>query len=181
LYLGQNKIRRTWQAIVFFPDRSVDLGIPIEYQGFIATEQLKVIYLNEITEESLGIGIVKLILEKAKNAPQKAQELITQTQAEISDFYLKRKVLELLETIVIYKLPNLSKKELESMFTFQELKQTQYFKDVAEEQREKGKIETIPLLIRLGLTAEKIAEELDLDIKTVKNAIKNIPKSPPLN
>lgn len=33
----------------------------------------------------------------------------------------------------------------------------------------KGKLETIPLLIKLGLTIEKIAQELNLDINDIRN------------
>ena len=74
------------------------------------------------------------------------------------------------------------------MFTLDELKQTRYFREVAEEAkvegwlkgrlegrlegklegRLEGRLETIPLLLELGLTVEQIAAKLVVDIETVR-------------
>jgi predicted transposase YdaD len=54
------------------------------------------------------------------------------------------------------------------MFTLDELKQTRYFREVAEEGKLEGKLETVPLLLELGLTVEQIATRLDVDIEAVR-------------
>jgi predicted transposase/invertase (TIGR01784 family) len=48
LYLGQNKPRKPWQAVVFFSTRSIDSEIPIEYQMFPVTNNLQIIYLEDL-------------------------------------------------------------------------------------------------------------------------------------
>jgi predicted transposase/invertase (TIGR01784 family) len=73
----------------------------------------------------------------------------------------------------VYKFPYLSSQELEAMFGLDELKQTRYFQDVKEEGKIEGKLEEkleiIPLLLRLGLSVEAIASELNLDVELVRN------------
>lgn len=71
-------------------------------------------------------------------------------------------LLQLIETILVYKLPRLSRREIEAMFSLEELKQTRYFQDVQEEARLKSKLESVPRLLALGLTVEQIAEALQL-------------------
>ncbi len=41
-----------------------------------------------------------------------------------------QELLQLIETILVYKLPLLNRREIETMFSLDELKQTQYFQDV---------------------------------------------------
>jgi predicted transposase/invertase (TIGR01784 family) len=82
---------------------------------------------------------------------------------------IQEKVLELVDKILVYKFPYLSSQELEAMFGLDELKQTRYFQDVKEEGKAEGKLEgqleMIPLLLRLGLSVEAIASELNLDYR----------------
>jgi predicted transposase YdaD len=85
---------------------------------------------------------------------------------EVVDVEFKEKVIELIETVLIYKLPKLNRKELEQMFGLEDLKKTQYFQDVAID----SKLETVPGLLKLGLTIEQIAGALELDVELVKSA-----------
>ena len=74
-----------------------------------------------------------------------------------------------MEKIIIYKFPHKSRQELEQMFDLAEWKQTQFYKDVKLE----GKLETIPLLKKLGLTVEQIAQELEIDVALVRQSMGN--------
>ncbi len=68
------------------------------------------------------------------------------------------------------------------MFGFNELKQTRYFQDVAQEAKEQGKqegrqegrleakLETVPRLLALRLTVEQVAEALGLTVEQVQQA-----------
>jgi predicted transposase YdaD len=53
------------------------------------------------------------------------------------------------------------------MFNLTDWKKTQFYQDVKQE----GKLETIPLLLRLGLSAEQISTELKLSLEVVRKAI----------
>ena len=70
------------------------------------------------------------------------------------------------------KLPNLSVKELEAMLELESLRKSKVYLEGREEGRLEQKIETIPILLELGLTIEQIAERLKLDVKTVQENVK---------
>lgn len=59
------------------------------------------------------------------------------------------------------------------------MKKTRYFQEVAAEAEEqgelKGKLKSVPGLLKLGLTVEQIAGALELDVKLVQQAATNIP------
>ncbi|MFM2028802.1 MAG: hypothetical protein RLZZ339_3519, partial [Cyanobacteriota bacterium] len=100
--------------------------------------------------------------------------------------------LQLIETILVYKLPLLNRREIETMFSLDELKQTQYFQDVREEARQEGRqegreqgreegreegieqgrlnkaLEAVPRLLALGLSVEQVASALELEVKQVR-------------
>jgi predicted transposase/invertase (TIGR01784 family) len=103
-------------------------------------------------------------------------ELITRTNSEITSPALKEKVLQFIQTVVMDKLPNLSVKELEAMLELESLRKSKVFLEGREEGIEMGvlkqKIETIPILLEVGLTIEQIAERLKLDVKTVQKNVK---------
>ncbi|MCZ8040501.1 MAG: Rpn family recombination-promoting nuclease/putative transposase, partial [Microcystis sp. LE17-20A] len=103
-----------------------------------------------------------------------------------------QELLQLIETILVYKLPLLNRREIETMFSLDELKQTQYFQDVREEARQEGRqegreqgreegreegrlnkaLEAVPRLLALGLSVEQVASALELEVKQVR-AIQN--------
>ena len=171
LYLGQNKPKKDWRAVAVFCRRSIDQAVPIEYQRLLLSQQVQWVYLDELEETanpSVGLGMVRLVVENEDTAQTLARQLIQKAQQELEDEALKRKVLELIETILVYKFTQLSRQELEAMFGLNELKQTRYFQEVREEGKLEGKLETVPRLLQQGLSVEQIAEVLELDIEAVK-------------
>jgi predicted transposase/invertase (TIGR01784 family) len=135
--------------------------------------------------------MVQLVVEKRETAIDHTKQLIQKSRQQLADVSKRQKVLELLETILVYKLSNLTRQEIEAMFTLDELKQTRYFQEVAEEAKIKGllegrlegklegKLETVPLLLQLGLTVEQIATNLDVDIEAVRKvAQKSVDETP---
>lgn len=177
LYLGQYKPYYDWRAVAVFATRSLDTGVPMQYRGLLISQQVQFVYLDELGEtanSSLSLGIVQLVVENETTAVDITNQLIQQVQQELEDEVSRRKVLELIETILVYKFTNLSRQEIEAMFGLEELKQTRYFREVAEEAalqgKLEGKLESVPRLLQLGLTIEQIATALELDVEVVTQA-----------
>ncbi|MBD2609552.1 Rpn family recombination-promoting nuclease/putative transposase [Scytonema hofmannii FACHB-248] len=177
VYLNQYQPIQDWYAVAVFAKRSLDPGVPMQYRGLLMSQQVKFVYLDELEETantSLGLGIVQLVVEEEATANEQARQLLQKAQQELEDVALRQKVLELIETILVYKFTSLSREEIEAMFGLSELKQTRYFREVAQDAQEKGKLEgkleTVPLLLELGLTVEEIAERLSLDVEAVRKA-----------
>jgi predicted transposase/invertase (TIGR01784 family) len=149
------------------------------------------IYLNElenIPQTSIGLATVQLItLSKAK-AIDSTRKLIQRVREELTPDQKPQELLQLIETILVYKLPLLNRREIETMFSLDELKQTQYFQDVREEARQEGReqgieqgieqgrlnkaLEAVSRLLALGLSVEQVASALELEVEQVR-AIQN--------
>ena len=173
LYLGQYRPHNDWRAVAIFATRSLDPGMPRQYQGFLMNQQVQFVYLDELgetAEASLSFGMVQLVIATEETAPRLTNQLMQKAQQELEDEALRQRVLELIETILIYKFTNLSRQELEAMFGLDELKQTRYFREVAEEAKLEGKLEAVPRLLQLGLSVEQIAMALDLEVEVVRQA-----------
>jgi predicted transposase/invertase (TIGR01784 family) len=134
----------------------------MQYRDLILSQQVQHIYLDELGEVadlSLGVGVVKLVVSQEK-AVAEARLLINKARQEIVDEAVKKQVIELIETIVWYKLPQMTRQEIAEMFGLSELKQTRAYqevreeaiKDIKEEIKEEVLLETVPRWLALGLT-----------------------------
>ena len=57
------------------------------------------------------------------------------------------------------------------MFGLTEWRQTRFYQEVQEEVQEETKLNTIPRLLKMGLSVEQIAEALELKIEVVQQAM----------
>jgi predicted transposase/invertase (TIGR01784 family) len=185
LYLRQNQPQNDWRAAVLYPTRSLDIAETKYYREFFSSQPVSRTYLDELGEavsSPISIATVKLVIENEDTAIEKARELIDRTQQEISSQQQQQQLLQLIETILIYKFPTMSREEIEAMFGLSELKQTRVYQEAFEEGKQEGKQEgveegvrrekfrTVPLLLKLGLTVEQVALELELTVEEVQQA-----------
>ncbi|BAY63040.1 hypothetical protein NIES22_31160 [Calothrix brevissima NIES-22] len=185
LYLRQNQPKNSWRGVVIYPTRSLDISDINNYSELFTSQRISRIYLDELGEIAslpVGIATIKLVLEDKDTAVVSARELINRTQQEINTESKQRQLLELIETILVYKFPTMSREEIESMFGLSELKQTRVYQEAQEEGRQKGieegrqrgieeaNLNAISGMLMLGLTIEQIAQALNLDIAQVRNA-----------
>lgn len=172
LYLGNNKSNRDWFAVAIYPRRIIEPVIPRPYQWLVESDHIKRLYLDELglnANQSLGLGMLKLLVEDEAKAQQRAEYLIHQIQ-QITPISEQASLGKLLTTILAYKFPKLGIKELTEMFELSDLKQSQLYQEAKIE----GKLETVPLLLELGLSVERIAQELGLEVNAVKEAAKQL-------
>ena len=181
-YLDKTELTNNWRGVVIFPNRSVDTGDTERYTELLNSQRVTRVYLDELSSNSvssIGIETVKLIIEPESTATTKAIEIVNNARQQIPDVATIKEIIQLIETILIYKLPRLSQEEIGKMFGSNELKQTRFYQDVFAEGEQKGKqegkLETIPQLLVLGLSIEQIALALGLDEQVVRQAVQ--PKS----
>ncbi|MEL6163614.1 MAG: Rpn family recombination-promoting nuclease/putative transposase [Cyanobacteria bacterium J06628_3] len=184
LYLRQNKPENDWFAVVIYPTRSIDTASIKHYRESFASGRVTRIYLDELGENAslpIGIATIKLIIESEDKAVQEARELISRTNQEIESIKQQQQLLQLIETILIYKLPNMNKKEIQEMFGLSDLKKTRVYQQAFEEGELKGKTEgerlgklqAVPPMLAAGLTVEQIAQALGLTVDEVRQASQN--------
>ena len=175
LYLAQYKPINPWYAVVIYPTRDIEVEETAQYGILLESERVKRVYLDELgelPENSIALGIVKLVMAPAQNTTQQARQLIDKTRQQLAGEDIQRDVLELLERIIVYKLPQLSTQELEQMFTLDDLKKTRVYQEAFQEGKAQAKQETqlenVRRMLQIGLSLEQIALGLDLPIEEVR-------------
>ncbi|OUL34948.1 flagellar assembly protein H [Nostoc sp. T09] len=174
LYLRQNKPKNPWRGVVLYPSRDIDIGDKEHFLELFDSQRISIIYLDELGETTslpLGIATIKLVIEESDTAINTAKELINRTQQADNLQLPQKQLLELIETILVYKFPNMSREEIEAMFGLSDLKQTRVY----QEGRLEAKLEAIPKLLTLGLSVEQIAQALDLDVSQVQQVAQQTP------
>jgi len=152
LYLHQTDLSNNWQGVVIYPRRSVESVETACYGELINSSRILRFYLEELREgESLGISMLQLIVAPTARAIEQGKQLIPRIRQELPNLKQQQELLELIETILVYKLPQVSRKEIEAMFSLSDLK-------------------SIPRLLALVLNFEQIAQALELDIEQVRQA-----------
>ena len=181
LYLRQYPAPNDWRAVVIFPSRNVEPDDSSPYRALLTCNQVERIYLDEVDEEetSTSLGILKLIVEPETTAAEKARRLLEQARSEPRE-PIRRDMIELIETVVSYKFSSMSKEEIEAMLTIteSEFKQSRLYQSIEQEGRQEGKregkLETVPELLKLGLSLEQIAQALHLPIEEIEAAAQAI-------
>lgn len=185
LFLRQYQPSHPWQIVVIYPKRSIEQETTVQFAELLAMNWVRRIYLDElgeVPETSLGVGVVKLVVESEETAGELARCLIEQAQQQLSDEAVQRDLINLIETIIVYKLPQKSREEIAAMLGLSELKKTRFYQEVFEEgkqegkqeAKQEGKLETVPELLRIGLTLEQIAGALKLPLELVQQAAHQI-------
>jgi len=112
LYIRLYAPTSAWRAVVIFKTRSMEPTEIEPYRLLIESNQVTRFYLNElrdVSEQSLSLGMMKLVVETKKRPPQLVKNLLDKARAEVTDEAQQRKVLDLMETIVLYKLPSITR------------------------------------------------------------------------
>jgi len=112
LYLYQFKKTKHWQALVVFRDRQIETKDTKPYGGLLNSSNVTRIYLEDLGDDAynnLGLGIVKLIVEEEETAVERAKELAAKAAEELADEPTRKKVLELVQTILLYKFKELTR------------------------------------------------------------------------
>jgi predicted transposase/invertase (TIGR01784 family) len=177
MYLRDQTPVNDWRAVMLFTKRKFDPGVPIHYQDFLITQRLQLVYLDEmasaIEDQSLEVSLIQLFTMKRPLVFDRAKAILAQAETDNSDAIEQQRVLEWIVTVFVHKFPKLSREEIKTMLgTKAELKKTRFYQEIQEEEREVGKEEVrmtvIPMLLKAGISAEEIAQQLNISLKQVK-------------
>ena len=185
LYLRQYKPLNPWRVVVIYPNRRIEHEQMLQFQELLTSQRVQRIYLDELPEaadRSLGVKVVKLVIEPAETAAEQARQSIAMARQQLSDPTVLRDLINLIETIIVYKLPQKSREEIAAMLNLSELRQTRFYQEVKQEGLEEGleqgelqaKLEAIRRMIAFGMNLETIAQLLDLSVEFVRQTIHKI-------
>ena len=140
LYLHLHKPAHSWLILVLYPSRSIEKAASIAFKPFMDLPQLRRVYLEDYRDSqglSPTLELIRLIASQEQDTIPLACKL-----AERRD-ELGPDGLDLIETILVYKLPRLSREEIKTMLALNdiELKQTRFYQEIAEEEHQLGRQE----------------------------------------
>jgi predicted transposase/invertase (TIGR01784 family) len=159
LYLYRAVPRPGWRALVIYPRRTTERLDPC-YASLLTLPEVRRVYLEDLVEvptPSLGIQLLQLVTATPRTVLERAHRLARAVRAAgPSPPFPLAEVLDLIETIVVYRLPKLTRQEIQTMlgFTHTDLKKSRFYQEVFAEGQEEGRQEgrreeCIALVLRL--------------------------------
>ena len=133
--------------------------IDLHFRDFVQLPGVTRIYINELSpleNASLPVKLLKLITEPEATAPDLATELADQARVEISDLAVRENLINLLETIIVYKLPHKSREEIAAMLRMSNLKETKFYQEVFTEGMQEAQRIFIQRLVARGTIVAEI-------------------------
>jgi predicted transposase/invertase (TIGR01784 family) len=123
-------------------------------------------------------------------APATARDLVARVKAEIEDVALRADLIELIETVIIYKLPRLTREEIRTMLQIQDIRESRVYQDALQEGIEKGlekglekgfekgTTNAIAKMAAKKMSAVEIAAILELDVELVRRVMESSEPKP---
>jgi predicted transposase YdaD len=144
LFLHQHPWTR-WQALVIYPDRATERYPPPSHAFLLELGLIRRVYLSDLLElehPTWFQGLLRLIVLDPAQVAAQTQRLvrdIDQRPAKLG----KEQALDLLEILLVNKLPHLGYQEIRAMISIPDtrLQDTQFFKDVVAIGRQEGRQE----------------------------------------
>ena len=141
LYLYQYNVKQPWYGLLILPNRNEELGSDIPYQSLLKS-QVKRLYLEDLLplkDLSPNLALLKLLVVDEQDTGTLAQAIINSAETE-AEF---RRLLDLVEAILVNKFPQLGTKEILQMLNLKtvDVTQTRFYQEVFQEGQQEGRQE----------------------------------------
>ncbi|HYQ90963.1 MAG TPA: Rpn family recombination-promoting nuclease/putative transposase [Candidatus Competibacteraceae bacterium] len=145
LWLYRQQCQRPWRLLVIFPHRAIEEPPPVCFEPFLQLLWVQRVYLEDLTKQPAvtpGRQLLQLIMAEPATAVGRARTILT-TPIAAANTAEAHALLELVETILVYKLPQLKREEIQAMLHLPDidLKQTRFYLDAVDEGRAEGRVE----------------------------------------
>ena len=143
LYLRHHQPVHPWHAVVIYPTRAVDPGPHPQYDLLLQSNHVTRVYLDEWAQprQTLMQRVMGVLLVEPHQALTEARTVLAPLRASSAvDLALTTAIVNLVETILVYKLPTRSREEIQEMLELMDvdLRQTRFYQDVFAEGRQVG-------------------------------------------
>lgn len=138
LYLKQYPATPDWHGLLIYPDRRTMPDIPHALRHLLTLPSVQMLCLDELeATDSPLIQLVQLITAPETTAPTQAQQLVEHVRTTGIPGIPTSELLELIETILVYKLPRLTREEIEAMIA-SSFRETRVYQDALQEGIQQG-------------------------------------------
>lgn len=138
LYLRQYRPLNNWRAVVLFPRETADPGVHQHYQEFFVSGRLQRLYLKRLPKkhlEKFPLSLFQIILDSEQNVASTVRKIVRQLPDQFPQADDLEKVIPMLVSLLMDKLPRLSLKEIKKMTEplFSNIKKSRAYQEIAEE------------------------------------------------
>ncbi len=165
-----------WQAVILYPSRSTEQSKVYPHRSLLNGPQVHRIYLDELGDVwSLPVPIAAVVLTivKEADAPAVARHLLERTEQETFTPEERSDIIDIVTSIMVYKLANLSRTEIKAMLGLDLTVEPRAIREAKDEGREE---QTIALIVRLlakrlgqGIEPEAVSQLTTLSLPTLEN------------
>jgi predicted transposase/invertase (TIGR01784 family) len=188
-YLKQHDPDQLFCGVVLFATRSMEPKAGPSYEPLFDAALLRRFYLDEMPELAqapLGLSILYLFRQAESELPPQGRELVARAKHEISDEALRADLVELIETVIMSRLPYLTREEVQAMLQIYDIRQSRVYQEALEEGRQEGraegaeqerqrvleeKVQVIAKLAAKNMSPAEIADILGLDEAFVRQHV----------
>ncbi|MEA5619805.1 Rpn family recombination-promoting nuclease/putative transposase [Cronbergia sp. UHCC 0137] len=178
LFLYRHNIRYDdWFGVIIFPSRSLEPSNPTIHRALLESPQVRRIYLNELGDlqkQPLGLGLMLLTTTPEKKAVEAAKFLLEQAKTTVVDRFLQQTIIDIVTTIIVYKLTNLSREEIEVMLG-PILEEPRAIREWKQEAREQGLEQGREQGLEQGLEQGREQEARSLILRQLNRKVGTIP------
>jgi predicted transposase/invertase (TIGR01784 family) len=154
LYLKQYPEVAHWRAVVVYPRAAIEIRELAPFGALLESAYVQVIYLDQlgtVADLPPGLATLRLIVEPEATVPTAARELIARVRTAPLPDTERIRLVELIETIVVYTFPRRSRQEIAAMLGLTDLKETRFYQETREEALRDGREEGLREGLREGL------------------------------
>ncbi|ACB51061.1 CHP1784-containing protein [Crocosphaera subtropica ATCC 51142] len=119
LYLSKTNLANDWRGVIIYPNHQVETDNIQRYQDMLISGRVTRLYLNELKNlnpTSIALATVQLITLPETKAIDATRQLIQRVRTELTPDQKPEELLQLIETILVYKLPRLSRREVDKNY-----------------------------------------------------------------
>ncbi len=170
-YLEENDPKQDWVAVAIFPTRHEEPACLAPYQDLLKSKRVKRIYLEDVTRAKnlpVELELLQLLFTTEKESERIAPRVVQKAQMHFIDSDLQAKVVELVERLLMDRIPGFEREEMRMKFKLHGIRNSKVWKEANEEGKTENKRELIQKWTAKGMTEKQIAELLEVSVAEVR-------------
>jgi predicted transposase/invertase (TIGR01784 family) len=174
LFYRSRELYRDWKCVMIYLSRSIEQNSTYPYRALLESEQVQIIYLDElgnIRDLPLIMSLAVLPTVPPEKAPAEARDILARAKEQPQQY---EAIVELVTRVMSYMFLDQSPQEIDAMLDIQ-FEETRVYKDTYA----KGKLDTVLTLLELNcgrLTIELVREVTALPIDKLEALTKALLK-----
>jgi predicted transposase/invertase (TIGR01784 family) len=160
LFYRSRELYNDWKCVMFYLSRSTEQKVTHPYRALLESDQVQVIYLDElgnIRDLPLIMSLAVLPTVPPKKAPAEARDILARAKEQPEQYAV---ILELVTRVMSYMFIDQSPQEIDQMLDIQ-FEETRVYKDTYA----KGKLDIV--LRQLGQNCGQLSIELVREVTTL--------------